>query len=391
MNDSWIQQIFNPKVSDSHLQAKLAESRLSLPVPVFWLLGKTQSGKTSIIQALTHASRATVGEGFRPCTRRADVFDFPNAETAFVRFLDTKGLGETAYDPQEDLALYQTQAHLLMVVIKAMDHELDAVQSALQTIRAAHPEWPLLIVQTCLHEGYPGKSMDHLQTYPLSNQQLDLQLPPDLVRSLRRQRERFQSYRARFVAVDFTQHGDGYHPQHYGLDALWTEIELALPLGLKQLLRQNQTQTDQLNQVYNEHAYPHIVAYAISAGVLALTPVPAVSVPLVIAAQGKLFHSIASIFGLALTSRSLYEVASAVGIAGISIGFGVRELAKLIPGWGSLIAGLSTAAITYAMGMTLCYYYAKTQQGDAFTPEMLKAVYDEQLQCGRELLKERFK
>jgi uncharacterized protein (DUF697 family) len=111
---------------------------------------------------------------------------------------------------------------------------------------------------------------------------------------------------------------------------------------------------------------------------------------LVIAVQGKMFHSIASIYGVSLTKRSVYEVFSAVGIGGLSIGFGARELAKLIPGWGSLIAGLSTAAITYALGMTLCFYYAQTQQGHAFTAKMLKAVYEEQLQRGRELLKARF-
>ncbi|MGZ5789703.1 MAG: hypothetical protein ACXWJF_09665, partial [Burkholderiaceae bacterium] len=88
--------------------------------------------------------------------------------------------------------------------------------------------------------------------------------------------------------------------------------------------------------------------------------------------------------------RSVYEIFSAVGIGSMSIGFGARELAKLVPGWGSLISGLSTAAITYALGMTLCYYYAQTQPGHAFTPKMLKVVYEEQLKHGRELLKARF-
>jgi uncharacterized protein (DUF697 family) len=156
------------------------------------------------------------------------------------------------------------------------------------------------------------------------------------------------------------------------------------------MLLQNRLHTDQLNDVYAKHAYPHVMGYAISAGLLAMTPIPAASIPLVIAVQGKLFHSIASIYGVSLTKRSVYEVFSAVGIGGMSIGFGARELAKLVPGWGSLISGLSAAAITYALGMTLGYYYAQTHQGHAFTAKMLKAVYQEQLQQGRELLKARF-
>jgi len=92
-----------------------------------------------------------------------------------------------------------------------------------------------------------------------------------------------------------------------------------------------------------------------------------------------------------LTRRSVSEIASAVGVGSLGVGYGARELAKWVPGWGSAIAGLSTAAITYALGMTLCFYYAKTQQGEAFTPEMLKSVYTEQLSQGRALLQARFK
>ncbi|MCQ8127023.1 GTPase family protein [Methylomonas rivi] len=386
----WIDQILHPKVSDNRLHEKLQQARRHLPVPVFWLLGKAQSGKSSIVQGLTGSSRAEIGQGFRPCTRQSFVFDFPDEETAFVRFLDTRGLGEAGYDPAEDMAWCQSQAHLLMVVVKAMDHELDGVLSAVRAIRTTHPDWPMLVIQTCLHEGYPHKTTDHLLPYAYASDQFAGNCPPELARSLNMQRQHFKDLNARFAAVDLTQQEDGYVPIDYGLDALWSAIESALPTGLRQMLLQSQAQSDLLNDVYAQHAYPHVLGYAISCGLLAMTPLPAVSVPLVIAAQGKLFHSIASIYGLALTRRSVYEVASAVGIGGLGFGIGVRELAKLVPGWGSLIAGLSTAAITYALGMTLCYYYAQTRQGHAFSPDMLKAVYDEQLQRGRELLKERF-
>jgi Uncharacterized protein/domain associated with GTPases len=390
MKGDWINQILQPGVSDSQLHEKLELARQNLPVPVFWLLGKTQSGKSSIIQALTGSSRAEIGQGFRPCTRQSFVFDFPDEETAFVRFLDTRGLGEAGYDPTNDMRWCQSQAHLLMVVVKAMDHELDGVLAAVRGIRQTHPEWPVLVVQTCLHDGYPHKSTEHLQPYPYANEPFASHCPPDLVRSLRLQRQQFKDLNAQCVAVDLTQEGDGYEPADYGLDALWSAIESALPTGLQQLLLQNKTHSDVLNDVYAQHAYPHVVGYAMSCGVLAMTPIPAASVPLVIAAQGKLFHSIASIYGVSLTRRSVYEVASAVGIGGLSFGIGVRELAKFVPGWGALVAGLSTAAITYALGMTLCYYYAQTQQGHAFSPTMLKAVYNEQLKQGREVLKARF-
>ncbi|OQK17966.1 hypothetical protein AU255_08950 [Methyloprofundus sedimenti] len=389
--ENWSNQILSPKVSSANLNEEVEKVCQNLPVPVIWLLGKTQSGKSSIIQALTDATQAEIGEGFRPCTRTARVYDFPSADTAFVRFLDTRGLGESEYDPKEDLAWCQEKSHVLMVVIKAMDHQLDSILAAVHAIYSANPEWTILVVQSCLHEGYTSKTMDHIQPYPFSGNTLSSKLPPDLVRSLRAQREQFKGINARFVALDLTQIEDGFTPQYYGLEALWSEIENALPLGLRQMLMKNQEHSDLLNDVYVTEAHPHIIGYSISAGLVAVTPIPVVSVPLVIAVQSKLFHSISSIYGLPLSKRSVSEVLSAVGIGGLGVGLGVRELAKLIPGWGSAIAGLSTAAMTYALGMTLCFYYAKTKQGEAFTSESLKNVYEDQFQRGRELLKARFK
>ena len=75
-----------------------------LPAPVFWLFGKTQSGKTTLIKYLTGADAAEIGQGFRPCTRFSRLYEFPTAEAPLLTFLDTRGLDEPDYDPTEDLA-----------------------------------------------------------------------------------------------------------------------------------------------------------------------------------------------------------------------------------------------------------------------------------------------
>ncbi len=389
INNEWIDQFLTPKLPDDILHERLHQSLQQSPIPAIWLLGKTQSGKSSIVHALTGSSYAEIGQGFRPCTRQSASYDFPDAETAFVRFIDTRGLGEVAYDPAEDIAYCMNQAHLLMVVIKAMDHELDSVFTATKAIRDTHPEWPMIVVQTCLHEGYPNKSMAHIEPYPFTGEEISNRRHVDLNRSLMVQRQMFKEFKAEFVAVDLTQAEDDYQPIHYGLEHLWSAIESALPLGLQQLLKQNPQHSSEINDECAQHAYPHVVSYAISSGLLALTPMPGVSLSLVIATQAKLFHSIASIYGVALTKRSVSEVISAVGMGGLAASLGVRELGKIIPS-GSVVAGLSTAAITYALGMTLCYYYGQSQQGHVVTAEMIKANYEAQLMQGRELLKQRF-
>src|SRR5215470_9904953 len=103
------------------LPAPISEQARRL-APVVWLVGKVQSGKTSIIRALTGASDAEIGSGFRACTKTARIFDFPLA-APIIRFLDTRGLGEVAYNPAADIAYCEDRAHLVLAVVKALDVE----------------------------------------------------------------------------------------------------------------------------------------------------------------------------------------------------------------------------------------------------------------------------
>jgi tRNA U34 5-carboxymethylaminomethyl modifying GTPase MnmE/TrmE len=105
--------LLKPQVSSAALDAALREARARQPLPVLWLIGKAQAGKTSIIRALTGSEAAEIGNGFQPCTRTARFYDFPT-EAPVVRFLDTRGLGEVAYDPTEDIRYCEAQAHLLL-------------------------------------------------------------------------------------------------------------------------------------------------------------------------------------------------------------------------------------------------------------------------------------
>ena len=64
------------------LDATLTELRAKTPAPVFWLIGKTQSGKTSIIKFLTGAEDAAIGSGFRPTTQDHPALRVPHARCA---------------------------------------------------------------------------------------------------------------------------------------------------------------------------------------------------------------------------------------------------------------------------------------------------------------------
>lgn len=385
------QKFAAPQVSDEKLQHSLDNIRQRLPVPVFWLLGKAQSGKTSLIRALTGNTRAEIGNGIRPCTRTAQEYAFPNEQECLLRFLDTRGLGEVNYDPSEDLKLFQNQAHLLIIVMKAMDHAQEAVLNAVRTILRAHPHWPVLVVQTCLHEGYSNPSQQHILPYPYDQNPLPPEIPGDLARSLLKQRETLTDLgiRARYVAGDFTLPEDGYEPVDYGLSALWTAIEELVPLGLRGMMTEIDEARNHLRDIHFRAALPHILSYSAAAGAAAGIPVPFVDIPLVVAIQAKMCHAIASIYHQELNSQRLGEILSALGIGYLGR-MGGREILKLIPGFGSTVNALYSGATTYALGVTLCFYFSRVREGSVPDQAEFQRIYQERLAEGQAKLKEYF-
>jgi hypothetical protein len=200
-----------------------ARRQAAAEAPVVWLLGKVQSGKSSIVQRLTGAAAAEIGEGFRPVTRTAQVFDFP-AEAPLLRFLDTRGLGEAGYDPADDLAQCETKAHLVIAVLRVGDPAQGVVIDALAGIRRRHPDWPLVVAQTWLHALYAAPPR-HRLPYPFTGTAADAGLAeqaPALLRALTHQRRLFQALPGTgeilFVPIDFTRPEDGLEPRIMG----WT-------------------------------------------------------------------------------------------------------------------------------------------------------------------------
>ena len=374
--------VLTPKVSSAKVDAQLRESQLSLPVPVIWLLGKAQSGKTSIVRAITGSSKAEIGNGFQPCTRTASLYAFPDEATCMLRFLDTRGLGEAGYDPTEDLAYCQEQSHLVMVVIKAMDHAQKPVLSALHAIRKARPNWPVIVVQTALHEGYHKHSDLHVLPFPFDTEPWPVAIPNDLARSLQHQRKGFAGYADRFVAVDLTLPEDGFTPSEYGLESLWTAIEDEFPRGLRSILEAKPKLRAELGDIYYAAAWPHIVSYSLAAGGAGAVPWPLVDIPVVIAIQAKMFHALSSIYGQPLTSQLMTEFGTAVG--GSMLARMVRSiLAKFVPVFGSVFGAAYNAATTYALGCSLCWYFAQLRRGASPDSAKLREFYSKELEEGR--------
>lgn len=394
-------QFLDPEVDPARLEESLERVKQDLPRPVLWMLGKTQSGKTSVIRALTGASDAEIGNGFQPCTTTARLYDFPSADDCVLRFLDTRGLGEVDYSPDEDLRRFEREAHLIVVTLRAMDMAQDAVVAAVRNVLSRRRDWPVLVLQTALHDGYPRLDQPHPIPWPyvISSSAAgpvvapgrEGDVPADLVRALAHQRSWFAGLSApiRFVPVDFTLPEDGWSPVDYGLDAVWTAIEGLFPYGLKSLLGRSDV-ADELVSRHRGTARAHVIGYAIAAAGAAAIPVPWIDLPLVFAIQSKMFHAVANIYHQPMNKERMGEILAMLGMGGLSrlISLGGRELLKGIPAVGSAAAGLYNGAVTYALGMALIGWFEQVKQGAVPDPTEFRNLYDRELAAGRVKLTE---
>jgi uncharacterized protein (DUF697 family) len=360
--------------------------------PVVWLLGKVQSGKTSIIRALTGASDAEIGAGFRACTRTARIFDFP-PEAPIIRFLDTRGLGEAAYDPAADIAYCEERAHLVLVVAKVLDADQDAVVEAVRATRERHPDWPVVVAQTTLHEGY-ASGRDHPRPYPFADGAIGAAVPQDLTRALLHQRSLFEVIPGggpvHFVPIDFTQPGDGFEPVDYGREALIAALVAVAPGAVRLALQELPGAAEGEAQARSANAY--ILGFAAAAGASDALPVAGVvTVPVL---QAAMLRQLAQLYEIGWDRRSYGEFLAALGTGTLirtASSFGIRQLVKLVPVYGQTIGAATAAAAsfaaTYAIGKAASYYLARRRRG--IEADDVAAVYREALRNAFRMAQER--
>lgn len=380
----WLKRFYSPKPGD--YEQRLEQLLEQAPIPVIWLFGKTQSGKTSIIRFLTGAEDAEIGSGFRPCTRFSREYRFPTAEAPLLRFLDTRGLEEPGYDPQEDLQRFNVQAHVMIVTVRLLDFAVERLIKHLRTIRASQPGRPVILSVSCLHEAYPQQQ--HITPYPFSQGRLSgsgaADLPDDLRRSLQRQREQFEPLCDYLVPIDLTPAEEGYHDPNYGGSRLQESIIEALPAAYRQTLINLEQATHSLQDYFERRALPHILGFSSLAATAGAIPIPWVDLFILPGIQTQMIFHLARLYGQPLSGQRFLEMASTLGL-GMLVRQGIRELAKFIPIIGSIAGATLAGSATFALGKAFCYYYSAVHKGHVPKAEELKAYYREQLNQAEQL------
>jgi len=365
---------------DAELHDRLEKLVKKAPIPDFWLFGKTQSGKTSIVKFLTGAEDAEVGQGFKPCTRFSREYRFPTAEAPLLIFQDTRGLEEPGYDATEDLARFDTQAHVMIVTVRLLDFATAKLIEQLRAIRQRQPTRPVILALTCLHDAYPQKQ--HLEPYPFrANGELSpdaKEIPADLTRSIAAQREQFHGLYDHLVPIDLTPAVEGFHDPTYGGARLKEVLIQALPEAYRETLLKLEEATHTLQSYFERRALPHIVGFSTLAATAGAVPIPWVDLLVLPGIQTQMVFDLARLYGQPLSGPRFMELASTLGL-GMLMRQGIREFTKFIPVVGSLAGAALAGSATFALGKAFCYYYAAVHRGHVPKADELKRYYSEQL------------
>jgi uncharacterized protein (DUF697 family) len=364
---------------DGESVRRRAELLAKAPIPYLWLFGKTGSGKTSIIRCLTGAESAVIGKGFRPQTRAAQLFSFPDDETPIVQFLDTRGIGEAHYDPAADLADFDKRAHLVIVTVRATDQATDEIVRPLTQIRQANPRRPVLLVVTCLHDAYPGRQHPEPDPFDKSPRPLPESIPADLRRVLEAHYARFEGLFDRAVPIDLTPAAEGFAVPEFGGLRLKQAILDLLPSAYRQTLLQMERLSAALGKMHQERALPLILAHSVLAATAAAVPVPWVDIPVVIAIQSHLTWRLARINRQPLDAATLGQIGSAIG-GRVAARMAIRAALKFIPWVGAAANAAAGFTVTYASGWVWNWYFLEIRQGHVPSPDELRTMYHQELQ-----------
>jgi uncharacterized protein (DUF697 family) len=395
------------KVDESEVAQILEQVRQTLPTTEAILVGKPQTGKSSIVRGLTGASAEIIGQGYRPHTQNTQYYNFPADALPLLTFIDTVGLGDdgkqqTTEVVQELVGALQTEgnqvadtpsgqqafrAKVIILTVKVTDFATATLQEISQQIRSQQPHVPCILAITCLHELYPIDLTNH-PAYP-----------PDMTevqRAVAQIQADFQGLYDRVVLLDFTLEEDGFEPVFYGLEALLDALSGLLPhaesQAIAQLLDQrfadDRQMLDQLGGLYRDAARRYILPFSLMAGTLAAVPLPFATMPVLTAVQITMVGLLGQLYGQTVKPAQAGALVSAIAGGFLAQAIG-RELLKFIPVFGSVIAVSWATAYTWALGEAACVYFGDLMGGRKPDAARIQAVMQESFAAAQAHFKSR--
>lgn len=125
-----------------------------------------------------------------------------------------------------------------------------------------------------------------------------------------------------------------------------------------------------------------VLKYSILSAVLGLNPVPIVSIATdvaVIGIQAKMFRDVGQYWGRETSKDTVKQVMGGVGV-GTGARIAVNNLAKFLPGFGSVVAATTNFASTWALGKVANQYWESGGKADM---KMLKELFTKSKEEGK--------
>jgi uncharacterized protein (DUF697 family) len=327
-------------------------------LPTLWLLGKRNSGKSTLVQTLTGDSRAAIGNGYEACTQTAQAYEHPIGQPV-LRFLDTRGLGDPNYDPAADLAFCEGQSHAILLLIRTDDPDTSALREALELLEPVSRRQPFLIVHTARSDG----DLERSERGRAFNQQAMEQCIGRPIPSVLLCVDQPEQARSLIVGaiIDLVP-------------------EMALVLGRGQAETEEQQKFLELRSI--------VVRYASAASGADLMPaLGLVAVPVI---QGQMLRTLAAAYELEWDTGAAVSFLATLGSSFLYrylLALVGRQLGKLVPFAGQTAGALAAASIsfasTYALGRTACLYCYHKSRNDEIDSSALQAAFRAAMQ-GRE-------
>ncbi|WP_256860806.1 YcjF family protein [Cylindrospermopsis raciborskii] len=380
-----VQQWFS--INDGQVAEILATVSSQLPTTEALLIGKPQTGKSSIVRGFTGVSPEIIGQGFRPHTQNTQRYIYPNNDLPLIIFTDTVGLGDTDKDTEviiqeiiKDLNTGNKRARVFILTVKINDFATDTLKNIAQKLRQQYTHIPCLLAVTCLHEIYPPDMENH-PDYPPNF--------PEINRAFDEIKANFSGLYDRVTLVDFTLEEDGYSPVFYGLESFRDSLTSLLPEAEAKTVYQllDEQMGDKLGNIYRDTARRYILPFSIMATTLAAVPLPFTTMPVLTALQVSMVGILGKLYGQTLTPSQAGGIVSTIAGGFLAQAIG-RELVKFIPGFGTVIAASWAGAYTWSLGEAACVYFGDLMGGKKPDLQTIQNVMQQTFQSKENTQKE---
>ena len=357
-------------MNDDELQNLLDGLKNPRP-PRFVLVGRTGVGKSSLINALSGRYLAEVSD-VEIGTKEAKRYAYEADGHVYFEVIDTRGIGESeSFDTKAEDALkdvihsFQPDAVLFLQKASERAHIDKDVQVTKRIMDKAASGLPLIAIITQIDELAPSRIKEPNQ-YPSEKEHLITEKMNQLKRIFAQHHLEATAFLPVSSYIEWNELEDGTRSIGFdgrvGIEELIDfledslDVRAAIHLGL----------SIRLHSISERIAMRFIKIFTTLAGTVALSPLIATDIAVLLALQSILVMIIAYLSGRELDFKTAREVLVSLGGIGAT-GFTLRMIAQqgskfanlVLPGAGSAISASIASGGTYAIGKAALAYFLR--------------------------------